>query len=164
MISLHQKLLKGSIWALMIAGILFLPISTQQAIAQTPTPSDDDVNRIAGELFCPVCENVPLDECQTAACDQWRELIRQKLAEGWSDQEIKAFFVEQYGDRVLGAPPRRGTHWLLYVLPPLIFLAGLGLLITRLNRDKGGHQPAGKENLDPYLQKVEQDLDNLEDV
>ena len=136
----------------------------QWAEAQTPTPSDDEVNRIAGQLYCPVCENVPLDECQTAACDQWRELIRQKLAEGWSEDEIKTFFVDQYGDRVLGTPPRRGVNWLLYVLPPLVFLAGLGLLITRLNRGAGSPTSDAKKITDPYLQKVEQDLEDLEDV
>ena len=147
-----------------IISIFSLLSMVQWAAAQSPTPSDDEVNRIAGQLYCPVCENVPLDECQTAACDQWRELIRQKLAEGWSEDEIKTFFVDQYGDRVLGTPPRRGVNWLLYVLPPLVFLAGLGLLIARLNRGTGSPTSEAKKITDPYLQKVEQDLEDLEDV
>ncbi|NUM44210.1 MAG: cytochrome c-type biogenesis protein CcmH [Anaerolineales bacterium] len=105
------------------------------ALAQDPTPiiPDDEVNAIAKEMFCPVCENVPLDVCPTQACDQWRELIRQRLAEGWSEQEIKNYFVEQYGDRVLAEPPRTGLNWLVYILPPVIVLLGLGIVIRVLH-------------------------------
>lgn len=159
-----RQFFQNSLLVFIIIGFQIFPSLTHWAAAQTPAPSDDDVNRIAEQLYCPVCENVPLDECQTAACDQWRELIRQKLAEGWSDDEIKDFFVNQYGDRVLGAPPRRGAHWLLYVLPPLVFLAGLGLLITRLNRGAGSPPPDDEEIMDPYLEKVERDLEDLEDA
>jgi len=92
-------------------------------------PSDDDVNAIAHELFCPICENTPLDVCPTEACRQWRDLIRQLLTEGKSETEIKQYFVDNYGARVLSAPPARGINWLVYVVPPLAFLAGLFLLV-----------------------------------
>jgi cytochrome c-type biogenesis protein CcmH len=156
------KILQLSAKIFFFIGVLLLPLTPMQAAAQTSTPSDDEVNRIAEQLFCPVCENVPLDECQTAACEQWRELIRQKLGEGWKEDEIKAFFVAQYGDRVLGTPPRRGAHWLLYVLPPLVFLIGLVLLFTRLNRGSESRPLGEKEIGDPYLQQVEQDLEDME--
>lgn len=98
------------------------------ASAQQPTPSDDQVNEIARQLYCPVCENIPLDVCPTTACAQWRELIRQKLSEGWTEQQIKDYFVLQYGDRVLGTPPTRGINWLAYLVPPIAILAGVYIL------------------------------------
>lgn len=136
--------------------VLFLP--NQMVSAQESTPSDDDVNRIASELYCPVCENVPLDECPTAACDQWRDLIRQRLAEGWSDQQIKNYFFEQYGDRVLSEPPRRGLNWLLYVLPPFVIIMGLVLLVLKLRRPKEIEPEKVLSGDDPYLAQVERDL------
>jgi cytochrome c-type biogenesis protein CcmH len=96
--------------------------------AQQPTPSDDEVNAIARQLYCPVCENTPLDVCPTTACHQWRELIRQMLSEGKSETEIKQYFVDYYGARVLSEPPRTGINWLVYVVPPAAFLAGVYLL------------------------------------
>ena len=74
-------------WALFILfaialGFQFVAQPAPRAFAQSPTPSDDDVNRIAHQLYCPVCENVPLDVCGTQACAQWRELIREKLGQG----------------------------------------------------------------------------------
>ena len=93
--------------------------------APTPAPRQpvtaDDVNRIARQMYCPVCENEPLDACRTAACQQWRAQIGEMLAEGQSDQQIKDYFVTRYGVRVLAQPPAQGTSLLLYVLP----IAGL---------------------------------------
>jgi len=96
--------------------------------AQQPTPSDDEMNAIARQLYCPVCENTPLDVCPTTACHQWRELIRQMLAEGKSEAEIKQYFVDYYGARVLSEPPITGINWLVYIVPPVTFLAGVYLL------------------------------------
>ncbi|HET6824267.1 MAG TPA: cytochrome c-type biogenesis protein CcmH, partial [Anaerolineales bacterium] len=64
------------------AGVWSMPVS-----AQGPTPTDDEVNRIAKQLYCPVCESTPLDACPTEACRQWRDLIRTMLAEGRSEAE-----------------------------------------------------------------------------
>ncbi len=100
---------------------------TGTAAAQDTTPSDDEVNAIAKELFCPVCENTPLDVCPTEACKQWRELIRLKLSEGWTEEQIKQYFVEQYGARVLAEPPRQGWYWLIYIVP--VVLLGIGIYI-----------------------------------
>src|SRR5512139_9040 len=89
----------------------------QVAAAQDSSPvpvSDDQVNAIAKQLYCPVCENTPLDVCPTLACAQWRDQIRQQLGQGWTEQQIKDYFVRQYGDRVLAAPPARGLNWLVY--------------------------------------------------
>jgi cytochrome c-type biogenesis protein CcmH len=122
----HYALLALTL-ALVLAGLLNQPVSAQQ-----PTPSDDEVNAIARQLYCPVCESTPLDVCPTEACRQWRELIRQMLAEGRSEAEIKQYFVQQYGDRVLAEPPRKGFNWLVYLLPPLIILTGAVILFRAL--------------------------------
>ena len=93
--------------------------------AQGPTPTDDEVNRIAKQLYCPVCESTPLDVCPTEACRQWRDLIRTMLAEGKSDSEIKQYFVEHYGARVLAEPPNR---LVTYLVPAVAILLGAFLL------------------------------------
>jgi len=99
-----------------------------QVSAQTPLPSDDEVNAVARQLFCPVCENTPLDVCPTQACAQWRELIRTKLSEGWNQDQIKQYFAAQYGARVLSEPPRQGLNWLVYIIPPVLMLIGVYIL------------------------------------
>ena len=114
-------------FALGLASLLY-----QRAFAQAPTPTDDEVNAIAKQLYCPVCENTPLDVCPTEACRQWRELIRTQLAKGKTEAEIKQYFVDNYGARVLGEPPRKGLNWLIYILPPVFILAGALILFRAM--------------------------------
>jgi len=154
----QQKLIQIFLLFLFVSLPLFLPAET--ARAQRETPSDDDVNRIARQLYCPVCENVPLDECTTEACQQWRDLIRQQLSEGGTEEEILAYFVAQYGDKVLGEPPRRGLNWSLYLIPPVVILAGLILLLNRFKHPRAN--PTQVEESDPYLLQVERDLKDRE--
>jgi cytochrome c-type biogenesis protein CcmH len=139
---------------------LSLLLPAEAARAQSDIPTDDDVNRIAKQLYYPVCENVPLDECTTEACQQWRDLIRQQLSDGWTEDEILAYFVAQYGDKVLGEPPRRGLNWVLYLIPPVVILTGIILLINRLRRPKANS--TNVEESDPYLLQVERDLNERE--
>ena len=156
--------------------ILFTP--AVKGFAQEPTPSDDEVNAIARQLYCPVCENTPLDVCPTTACHQWRELIRQMLAEGKSAAEIKQYFVDYYGARVLSEPPRTGINWMAYIVPPVVFLAGATLLFlafrtwTRMPKDlrmRTNQIPSPESNLrsskesgfapgDEYVARLEDEL------
>ncbi len=120
----------------------YVLVTVQLAYAQESTPfpvTDNQVNAIAKQLYCPVCENIPLDVCPTKACSEWRELIRDLLSEGKTEAEIKDYFVRQYGDRVLGAPPARGINWLIYLIPPVAILAGCYVLFRVF---KEWHMPA----------------------
>lgn len=130
--------------------------------AQGEEPSDDEVNAIAKNLYCPVCASVPLDVCPTLACQQWRQLIFDKLAAGWSEQQIYDYFVEQYGDRVLASPPARGLNWLIYVVPPLGLLAGavfLGRLLRRAKRPSGADAKPLGTNQSDFEKRIEEELE-----
>lgn len=147
--------------------VLALFSSASISFAQGVNPEtipDDDVNAIAKQLYCPVCENIPLDVCGTQACAQWRELIREKLAQGWNEEEIKEYFVLQYGDRVLAEPPRRGLNWLVYIVPPVVFLAGAYILYHGIQSwrqagipDSPGDEPEIKL-MDDYVARMEEEL------
>ena len=123
-----RRLIVSLAIVMLLAGVLVSASVMAQDEGPQPTPSDNEVNAIAKNMYCPVCENIPLDVCGTTACAQWREQIREKLAEGWTDEEIYDLFVNLYGDRVLAEPPRRGINWLVYVIPPVIFLVGVVVL------------------------------------
>jgi cytochrome c-type biogenesis protein CcmH len=142
-----------------LAALLLLLLSVS-AQAQQEQPSDDEVNAIAKGLYCPVCENVPLDVCPTLACKQWRETIREKLALGWTQGQIEDYFVAQYGDRVLASPPPGGLNWLVYVLPPLAFVAGAFILAQAVRswRPKAAEVVQPSAESDPYRQLLEEEL------
>jgi cytochrome c-type biogenesis protein CcmH len=147
-----------------LTGIL-LPLDGALAQEISPSgPTDDEVNAIAKQLYCPVCENIPLDVCPTQACTQWRELIREKLTEGWKEDEIKNYFVAQYGDRVLAAPPARGLNWLVYIIPPLAIVGG-GYILYRALKAWKQVPPVSEEESqsfaeqdDEYAARIEEEL------
>ncbi len=95
-------------------------------MAQEPTEpvSDDDVNEVAKELYCPICESTPLDVCATQACADWREVIRTKLSDGQSGDDIKAYFELQYGPQALAEPPRSGFTLAVWILPIVAVVIG----------------------------------------
>lgn len=159
-----NKLLKLMFLALLLA-------IAPAAYAQDGTITDDEVNEVAKDVYCPVCESTPLDVCPTAACADWRELIRTKLAEGQSRDDILEYFARQYGDGVLSNPPRRGASLIvLWVLPVLGVLLGLLLFswLLRGMRKPAPEAPAapvsrpkaatGDPSLDEYIARIEKEV------
>ena len=157
---------------LIITISLFSAVNPVAAQGGTDEISDDEVNAIARDLFCPVCENTPLDVCETQACKQWRELIRLKLSEGWTEAEIKQYFVDNYGARVLSEPPREGFNLLVYFVPPAIILIGIVVLFRAFKQwnddDDDEDAPETESSLkstsepsdpdDDYLAKFEEEM------
>lgn len=157
-----MKTLLGLIPVLIVLfGALVAPVA-----AQTPTPNE--INAIARELWCPLCNGVRLDNCELQACIQMREVIAQKLAAGESKEQIKAYFVQQYGDVVLGMPTGQGFNVVAWGLPALAGVGGLGLLayVVRVwvrRRPAAGPLAApgagpATPPRDEYLKRVEAEL------
>ena len=157
--------MKRFLWVLLIAVAMLMGWNGS-VHAQQPTPSDDDVNAIASQLFCPVCENTPLDACPTQACQQWRDEIRLRLAQGWNEDQIQDYFVENYGIRVLAEPPRQGLNWLVYIVPPVAFIVGAFVLFwafrswQKLSKQMAEEQTVDidQDESDPYLDQLEEEL------
>lgn len=121
--SLKTRLLLG-LGSLLLVFLAFVVVKPSAAQEGTSSVTDDEVNAIAKELYCPVCESTPLDVCATQACADWREVIRTKLAEGQSEEEIKAYFELQYGPRALAEPPLRGVTLPVWIVPIIVVLVG----------------------------------------
>lgn len=147
-----------------LLAVLWGALAATEVMAQDPqpTPSDDEVNAIAKRMYCPVCENIPLDVCSTTACEQWREMIREKLTLGWTEDEIFDYFVLLYGDRVLSEPPRKGINWLIYVLPPIFLAAGVYIIVRGFRMWKKPveelPQALPDAEQDSYISQLEEEL------
>ncbi len=153
------------IWATMaLLGAIFLAALPSFAQQATQPITFDQVNKIAHELYCPVCPNETLDVCQTQACAQWRAEIGDQLAQGQSEQQIIDSFVKRYGDRVLGTPADPTLRTLSLATPFLI--AGLGLLIGVYTFLRWRGRPRSEiaptagpsPGSDAYRDQLEQDL------
>jgi cytochrome c-type biogenesis protein CcmH len=102
-----------------------------QAAAASSVPDvglDEHVNRLTAELRCLVCQNQTIADSQAELAVQLKHEVRQQLAHGATDQQVRDFMVERYGDFVLYRPPVNKATWLLWGGPAALLLAGVGLL------------------------------------
>ena len=120
--------------------VILLLLVAQTAVAQQPV-TDDQVNKVAKGLYCPVCESTPLDVCPTQACMDWRAQIRDLLAQGETEEQIQAYFAQRFGDGVLAEPPRRGANLILWFFPVVAVVVG-GSFFSRYLRGLKLQQPA----------------------
>ncbi|MFN8375096.1 MAG: cytochrome c-type biogenesis protein CcmH, partial [Anaerolineae bacterium] len=97
--TLGKKIVQIAFTLLLVTLLIVYPTAAQQTDPRNVT--DDQVNAIAHGLYCPVCENITLDVCGTAACADWRAEIRTMLEAGWTEQQIVDDFVRRFGDRVV---------------------------------------------------------------
>lgn len=92
----------------------------------------DRYHRLAEELRCLVCQNQTLADSNAELAADLRHQVETMIQAGRSNDEIKAYLVQRYGDFVLYRPPMKTTTWMLWVGPFLLLLGGLGILLFKL--------------------------------
>jgi cytochrome c-type biogenesis protein CcmH len=93
---------------------------------------DARVRALEMEIRCVQCENEPISQSTADIAGDMRALVRERVAAGDSDAEIRAFFRERYGDFVLFRPPWDARTWVLWAAP--LILVVLGALAMRRRR------------------------------
>lgn len=91
---------------------------------------------IAEELRCLVCQNESIAASRADLAVDLRQQIREQIQAGGTDDEIRAYMVERYGDFVLYRPPLKPTTLLLWFGPLLLLAFGILLLGLTLRRRK----------------------------
>ena len=155
--------LVGLVTITVVLAVLRVPASAEETVWQD----------IAGELMSPACPGRTLLNCTSEHAGQWQELIKQKVAQGVTRDEIMQYFVKMGGEEVLASPPKRGFTLTVWLLPAFAVINGAGLIIlltTRwAKRVRLQEQPislsavpdpprASSAAADPYLSRVRRDL------
>ena len=110
---------------------------------------------IGKELRCLVCQNESIDESNAELARDLRLLVRERIKQGESNDEVRAFVVQRYGDFVLLNPPVKPSTWILWYGPAGILLLGaVGVLLyLRGRRKAAAAMPAEAVPLDPEERK-----------
>ncbi len=106
--------------------------------------TDDRVQEIASGLRCPVCQNLSVADSPSRLAGEMRDEIEAKLASGQTPDQIRAFFVDRYGEWVLLAPTTRGLNLLPWAVPVIGVLVGAGLWFALVRR-RPGREPSAVE-------------------
>ena len=93
---------------------------------------------LSQNLRCLVCQNESIDESNASLARDLRLLVRERLMEGETDQEVLDFIVGRYGEFVLLRPQANGVNLILWALAPIALLLSLifsGANIIKRNRN-----------------------------
>ncbi|KAB2834253.1 MAG: cytochrome c-type biogenesis protein CcmH [Candidatus Dadabacteria bacterium] len=142
---------------------LLLALFLHAGAASQAESLDDQVNEIAHQLMCPVCQGQSVAESNSNLAQDMRQIIRKQLEEGKSKDEVIAYFVNRYGETILASPPPKGVNWLLWVLPALaIVFGGLGIGIYLHKTGKDGRSASVKTEKhvtdSDYMTKLDEEL------
>jgi len=115
-----------------------------------PSPSD-----LEAELVCPVC-GTTLDQSDAPVARRMKQFVRERLAAGATEAEIKAELVDQFGPGVLAEPPKSGFDLLAWVVPLAVVATGagaVGLVAWGWRRRREHDDGDMQESLDPELER-----------
>jgi cytochrome c-type biogenesis protein CcmH len=113
--------------------------AAQSPPAAAPAPAAAHVNEqtvhdIASQLRCVVCQSLSVADSPSETATQMRGIIRERLAAGESPEQVRAYFVEKYGDWILLSPPKSGFTLLVWVVPYIGLGIGLVLVAVLVRR------------------------------
>lgn len=103
-------------------------LTTQVPVIGADTVLEERVRAVASGLRCPVCQGLSLQDSPSELAQQMRAVVREQLAAGRSDDDVRAYFVAKYGDWVLLKPKAQGVAALAYALPVLFLVVGGGIV------------------------------------
>ena len=133
---------------IVFAWLLLLLACTGAAFAQAVDPAplqfrdgfeEQRFHALSAELRCVKCQNQSLADSNAQIAHDLRREVLELMHEGRSDDEIKRYLVDRYGEFVLYRPQVEGRTWLLWFGPALLVLAGV-LVLARVLKRRGGTQ------------------------
>ncbi len=127
-------------------ALLAAPLAWGQSteVAKPDPKVEARLKAIAHELRCLVCQNQTIADSEAPLAVDLRQQTRAMIAAGKSDEEIRRYMVERYGDFVLYKPPFNAATAVLWVAPALLVVGGLAGLALMLRRRQAQAAPPAR--------------------
>ena len=150
-------------WSRAVTLVLAVAIAAVGCSSGNVPEAERLAHEINQSVMCPVCPGESIDQSSHPLSAQMRAIVAEKIAEGWTAEQIKQYFVEGYGPSVLLEPPRSGFNLLVWVVPPLVVLmAGLLLyMVLRLmlrSRPEAGPVVMTENERASFISRIEGEL------
>ncbi|WP_298578491.1 cytochrome c-type biogenesis protein [uncultured Luteimonas sp.] len=129
--------------AWLLAALLLAPgLAAAQAVRDAAPLEFQDAaeerrfHALVAELRCVMCQNQSLADSNAQIAHDLRREVFDLMRSGRSDEEIRSFLVDRYGEFVLYRPRFSGHTGLLWLAPGLLLLVG-GVVVVRIVRARG---------------------------
>jgi cytochrome c-type biogenesis protein CcmH len=151
-----RKLAIGALIGLALSSHVVLAVEPDEVL---PDPAQEARARtITKELRCVVCQNQSVDDSDAPLAKDVRILVRERIAAGESDEAVRAFIVERYGQYVLLRPPLGVDTALIWIGPFALFFIALGIAVYFMRKGRGDNivapalTPEEQKRVDATLQ------------
>ena len=111
----------------LMGGFFWTPILFSQDTLEQQTR----IKALVDDLRCPTCQGLSVKDSEAGFSVSIRNKAEEMVRQGYSDQEIRDYFVERYGEWILRAPPMEGFNLLLWALPGAAILFGMWMVFTK---------------------------------
>ena len=128
--------MKRAVIAIAAAVLVFVLALAVASRSDTPGSGSLDARTqaLAAGLRCPVCQNLSVADSPSHLAGEMRNEIAERLRAGASDDEVRAYFVQRYGEWVLLEPPRRGFDLIPWLVPIVGVAVGVGVWFALVRR------------------------------
>lgn len=123
----RSRVLVVAVLIIIAATWLFLLVS-----ASTHKTLDERVYEVGSQLKCPICQGESVADSPSFLAKEMRQVIREQLQKGKSEQEVIQYFVNSYGSQIAWSPPWQGFTLLAWLVPIVLLLGGVVVLYATL--------------------------------
>jgi len=118
-------------------GFIIIFIFSINACFSSQNDSEDSLYiKLEKEIMCPVCDGQTLDQSQSLIANNMKDTIKKQIDEGYTEEQIKTYFINRYGESVLAYPKMKGFNSVAYIIPAIAVLLSVVILGLYIKRNK----------------------------
>jgi len=115
--------------------------------------NEQAVYDVAAQLRCVVCQNLSVADSPSEMASQMRAVVRERLAAGETPEQVIRYFVDKYGEWILLSPPRRGFTLLVWIMPAIGVIVGVGVVALLVRSWTRRRPTIPRPALDPAMRE-----------
>jgi cytochrome c-type biogenesis protein CcmH len=119
-----MKRMRPALFAIMLALMPSMSLAVQPDEIMADPAQEARARNLSRELRCMVCQNQSIDDSDAPLARDLRLLVRERIAAGFTDQQVMDYLVARYGEFVLLKPRVEGQTLILWLIPPLALVGG----------------------------------------
>ncbi|SRR5947208_1644372 len=137
-----------------LVGLALALVLAAGAAAQARRVAEQQVQDVAAQLRCVVCQNLSVADSPSEMARQMRAIVRERLEAGEPPEQVVQYFVERYGEWILLSPRRHGFNLLVWVMPAVAVAVGftlVGRVLVRRTRRGAAVGPVAPTPVDAAM-------------
>jgi cytochrome c-type biogenesis protein CcmH len=119
-----------------IGFVIIFIFSINSCFASQNEAEDSLYIKLEKEIMCPVCDGQTLDQSQSLIANNMKDTIKKQIDEGYTEEQIKTYFINRYGESVLAYPKMKGFNSVAYIIPAIAVLLSVVILGLYIKRNK----------------------------